>query len=124
MRLVTPMCDVTCYEVGCVLDTDSDNDVWQMDSEEEEFHWALCEAWGMGLPDAHTLEEWRTSNLKYTDVFNTRTLFREFGVRGNGTLYVNTDDWRLLAESAHQYADMHRLKLENVMCCMAQWFLN
>ena len=119
----TSMCDVHCYEHGCDIDTDSDNDVWQMDSVAEEFHWGLSEAWGVGLPDAQTLDEWRTSNLKYTDVFNTRTLFREFGVRGTGTLYANTDDWRLLAESAHQYADLHGLTLENVTCCMAQWFL-
>ena len=119
------MCDVQSYDdITCILDTDSDNDVWQMDPTVEEFHWAMLEVWGNALPDTQRLNEWHTSHLKYTDVFNTRTLFREFGVRGNGTLYVNTDDWRLLAESAHQYADMHRLKLENVTCCMAQWFLN
>ena len=116
------MCD--CYQIGYVLESDTDDEVWQMDSDREEFLWALQEIWGMTLPDEQTLEGWRTSNLKYTDVFNTRTLFREFGVRGRGTLYVNTDDWRLLTEAAHQYADMHQLQLENVTCCMAQWFLN
>jgi hypothetical protein len=118
------MCDVHCYDPGCAIDSDSDGEIWQVDQVREELHWALFEVWGKSLPGAQTLDAWQTAHLKYTDVFDTRTLFREFGVRGSGPLYVNTDNWRLLAESAHQYADMNGMTLENATCCMAQWFLN
>jgi len=96
---------------------------WERSAKEEELRWNLNEVWGKSLPDGMSLLAWEQSKEKFTDVFDTHTLFRELGVRGFGRLRVTQQDWRQLMESAHQYADMYNLGVEPVMCAMARWYI-
>ena len=96
---------------------------WEESEAQEELRWLLYEVWQKTLPDGRTLLKWESSRLKYVDVFDTRTLFREFGIRGFGNLRVHQEDWRQLLESAHQYCNMYNLSLEPIVCEMAQWYL-
>ena len=117
------MCDAACYcDTGISIDSETDDEVWHVDQRQEDLMWALNEAWGIDMPDNDTLKQWENSDLKYADVFDTRTLFREFGIRGRGKLRVNGDDWKLLTESAHQYAEMYNLSIQNITCCMGKWY--
>ena len=95
----------------------------EQEEAEQELRFALLEIWNKSLPDGHTLRAWESSNETYMEVFHTKTLFRELGVRGYGKLNVNTNDWRTLMECAHQYSDIYHVRVEPIMCAMAQWYL-